>query len=119
MKTTFFSLTTILVLFYTFLAAANPTFTKEHTTYTKSDVIFSLPKEIVPLMAPATPAEATFDDADNTGTIDTTLERVFKLRPVTPKEASFDDIVPGRVGESFSLLPITPNEATFEDLTAK
>jgi hypothetical protein len=60
--------------------------------------------ESVLIMAPATPAEATFEDMSPD-------INVFNLTPVTPKEATFEEESEGSV--DLSLAPTTPVEADF------
>ena len=58
-------------------------------------------------LAPATPAEATFEDMnDATAT-------AFKLAPVSPIEADFSDAISETTIDIFTLAPVTPIEADF------
>jgi hypothetical protein len=58
-------------------------------------------------LAPATPAEATFEDAnDATAT-------AFILAPVSPIEADFSDAISETTFDITTLAPVTPNEADF------
>ena len=58
-------------------------------------------------LAPATPSEATFEDAN-----DATFS-VFVLAPITPVEADFTDVVTESTINIATLSPVTPAEADF------
>jgi hypothetical protein len=58
-------------------------------------------------LAPATPVEATFEDAN-----DATVT-VFILAPVSPIEADFSDAISETTIDIFMLAPVTPSEADF------
>jgi hypothetical protein len=63
------------------------------------------------MLAPATPAEATFEDADGMITI---LVSASLLAPVIPVFADFSDGAPADINIS-NIAPVTPVEAEFED----
>lgn len=58
-------------------------------------------------LAPATPAEATFEDAN-----DATANFV-NLAPVSPIEADFSDVITETTIDITALAPVTPTEADF------
>ena len=119
MKTTLFSLTTVLVFSYNFLFAANPSFTKEKNTSAKIEVLPGLLKEITLQLSPVTPFEATFEDTIMSGIFKISGDQILKMAPVTPEEASFEDEFSDNTHETYILSPLTPKEATFEDSIAK
>jgi hypothetical protein len=57
-------------------------------------------------LAPATPAEATFEDANDVST-------AFSLAPTIPFEADFSDAIPESTINITTLAPVTPIEADF------
>ena len=58
-------------------------------------------------LAPATPAEATFEDANYA------TATAFILAPVTPIEADFSDAISETTIDITTLTPVTPSEADF------
>jgi hypothetical protein len=58
-------------------------------------------------LAPNTPAEATFEDANDATVI------AFNLAPVSPIEADFTDEIPEATIDITTLAPVTPGEADF------
>ena len=58
-------------------------------------------------LAPATPAEATFEDANDATTT------AFILAPVSPIEADFSDAISETTVDITTLAPVTPFEADF------
>ncbi len=62
-------------------------------------------------LAPATPAEATFEVV-NTITIDFAT-----LSPVVPNEADFNDVAPESAIDLMNLMPVAPAAADFYDVT--
>jgi hypothetical protein len=58
-------------------------------------------------LAPSTPAEATFEDANEATAI------AFNLAPVSPIEADFSDAIPEMNIDISTLAPVTPIEADF------
>jgi hypothetical protein len=115
MKTIIFSLAMILVFYNNFLFASNPSITKERNFITKNDALFYLPKETTLQLAPVTPTEATFEDADKIGSKENNGYSLKKIAPITPKEATFEEVlsIPEINIPVFST--IVPVEATFED----
>jgi hypothetical protein len=65
-------------------------------------------------LAPVTPAEASFEDAELTNTFNYGIS---VLAPVTPVEADFSDVVPEKNIDLTILAPVTPSEADFTDNT--
>jgi len=59
------------------------------------------------LLAPATPAEATFEDVNDAIAI------AFILSPVSPVEADFSDAIGETTIDIITLAPVTPSEADF------
>ena len=57
-------------------------------------------------LAPATPAEATFENAD---------DATINLAPIAPIEADFSDIAPEVVIDFSIMAPVTPSEADFSN----
>jgi hypothetical protein len=67
------------------------------------------------MLAPTTPAEATFEADFSDGAPVTEIHN-FNLAPVTPKEADFEDENGTNNASSIrDLAPVTPNDADFED----
>lgn len=99
MKTTTIILATLLTLQISFLFAGNESITATPAT----EVSFSA----VSMLAPSTPAEATFEEA---GSVTFDLEA---LAPATPPAADFEEMVP--VIDLSALSPATPAEADFTD----
>jgi hypothetical protein len=60
------------------------------------------------VLAPVTPAEATFEEMEPTRIMTGTLA------PVTPAEADFSDAIESTVVDNSLLAPVTPAEADFE-----
>jgi hypothetical protein len=58
------------------------------------------------LLAPAVPAEATFEEM-------IMVNEISSLMPVTPSEATFEDIS-GDLTSPFDLAPVAPIQADFE-----
>lgn len=58
-------------------------------------------------LAPSTPAEATFEDANDA------IAVAFILAPVTPIEADFSDVISETTIDITTLAPVTPIEADF------
>jgi hypothetical protein len=58
-------------------------------------------------LAPITPAEATFEDANDA------IVFAFNLSPVSPIEADFSDAIPETTFDISTLAPVTPSEADF------
>jgi hypothetical protein len=58
-------------------------------------------------LAPATPAEATFEETNDVTAI------AFKLAPSTPIEADFSDVITETTIYITTLAPVTPSEADF------
>jgi len=58
-------------------------------------------------LAPATPGEATFEDATEAAVT------AFTLAPVSPVEADFSDAISETTIDIFTLAPVTPSEADF------
>jgi hypothetical protein len=117
MKTLLFSLTTLLVFYNTPIFASNPTTTNDKNIMTKSEARSGLTYETILQLAPVTPTEATFEDADYTVTNNATADQMKRMAPVTPKEAGFEEITNAIL--SFIRHPFTPKEATFEDAVTK
>jgi hypothetical protein len=65
-------------------------------------------------LAPATPAEATFEDFND---LYPSVKVVEGLAPVLPMVAGFNDEAPVTEVSVTSLAPVTPKEADFEDET--
>jgi hypothetical protein len=64
-------------------------------------------KSVQTLLAPNTPAEATFEDVNDATAI------AFNLSPVSPIEADFSDAIPETTINITTLAPVTPFEADF------
>ena len=58
-------------------------------------------------LAPSTPSEATFEDANDATGI------AFNLAPISPLEADFSDEIPETTNDIITLAPVTPSEAEF------
>ena len=115
MKTMILFLTTILFFTHTLLAV-NPSTTKEKIYVPNNEVRTDLQRGITQQLAPATPGEATFEEAYSPiAVIMTGMDEITKLAPITPKEAVFGDEFPSDSIAIYRLSPSTPNEATFED----
>jgi hypothetical protein len=65
-------------------------------------------------LAPVTPVEASFEDAELTNTFNYSIS---VLAPVTPVEADFSDVVPEKNIDLTILAPVTPAQADFSDNT--
>ena len=65
------------------------------------------------LLAPVTPIEATFEEAELTNTFTFDFSA---LAPVTPEEADFSDVVPEKNMDFSILAPVTPSEADFNEI---
>ena len=63
------------------------------------------------VLAPVTPAEATFEDATESNAFAFNFS---DLAPVTPVEADFNDNTEVPVNDFSALAPVTPVEADFE-----
>ena len=96
MKTTSIILATVLTLSINVLFASNDDAILNKETY-------SIPA----LLAPATPAEATFEDLNEATTT------AFMLSPVSPVEADFSDAISETTINITTLAPVTPSEADF------
>jgi hypothetical protein len=119
MKTIIFPLALILVFYTDFLFASNPSITKERIFITKTEVHNNLYLEITLQLAPATPSEATFEDADRIGSLENNGYSLKKIAPVTPREATFDDVPSFPELKTTFFSPVVPTEATFEDSIAQ
>lgn len=64
-----------------------------------------------PILAPVTPAEATFEDVSEAGA---TAIDIVALIPMIPMTADFSDGAP-EAGIQINLAPVTPKEADFEE----
>jgi hypothetical protein len=64
------------------------------------------------VLAPVTPAEATFEDAVE---VNSTTINLSVLAPSVPKIADFSDGAPSTEMSRINLAPVTPKEADFED----
>ena len=94
MKATTIILATVLTLSMNVLFAGNDGVAVNSETNT------------VLVLAPSTPAEATFEDM-------TEATATFNLAPVTPIEADFSDVVTELTINITTLAPVTPSEADF------
>ena len=104
MKTTIFTLATILSLQLNILFAGN---NETRTSVNNETVSLTISK-----MAPVIPNEATFEDATlaNPESFDFS-----KLVPQVPSEADFSEIVPEKHIDLSILAPVVPAEADFND----
>jgi hypothetical protein len=114
MKTAFFSLTILLVLFTSLVLAANPTSTKERGTSVKNEIRIIITIETSDELAPMPPVIATFDENGFTGFSEESTKGNSEWAPATPKEASFEELS-ADTANGANLRPLTPREATFED----
>jgi hypothetical protein len=111
MKTTNFILTALFVTNFSFLSAGNPK-TNILKVNDKSDNIALSNAEL----APVTPNEAFFNDAEPKP-----LNEITRLAPITPKEATFEEPKSEFNSQSINpfilqkMAPVTPKEADFED----
>ena len=65
-------------------------------------------------LAPVTPVEATFEEANETNAFNFDF---LTLAPETPAEADFSDVVPEKNPDLTILAPVTPAEADFNENT--
>jgi hypothetical protein len=104
MKATTIIIAAVLSLQVSFLSAGNndlnPNVNNETSLYN------------IEMLAPVTPAEATFEDATETVALNFDLSL---LAPVTPMEADFSDVVPEKNIDLTILAPVTPAEADFNE----
>ena len=113
MKTIFHILTALFVMNFTLLSAGNPKVIIVKAKVKADDIAFHYAE-----LAPVTPKEAFFNDAEPRP-----LAEINHLAPITPKEATFEDIMVELNIQSISPLilqkiaPVTPKEADFEDDT--
>jgi hypothetical protein len=100
MKATIIILAAVLTLTANAIFAGNET---SSTPVTTDNTTISMK-----FLAPATPAEATFDDL-------IVVNEITDLLPVTPSEATFED-VPIVITSIVNLAPVVPTQADFEDV---
>jgi hypothetical protein len=110
MKTTIHILTVIFLMNFTLLSAGNPNIILVKVNV-KTDNIDVRNAEL----APVTPKEALFNDAEPRP-----LSEIVRLAPITPREATFEDFQADGIQFSNPLIlqkiaPVTPKEAEFED----
>ena len=97
MKATITILATIFALSMNVLFASND----------GAAVINSMTSSTFTALAPATPAEATFEE------VNVATANAFILAPVSPMEADFSDAVSETTIDITTLAPVTPSEADF------
>ncbi len=107
MKTTIITLAFVSFFITNILAASNPDKDCSKTTTQESCQVMSLSVVCLASLSPATPLEATFEDAELNADA---LMNYSYLRPETPKEADFSD-----PAMSPDLKPAVPVLADFND----
>jgi len=113
MKTIIIMLTALFVMNFTLLSAGNPRVNIVKVNVKTDNIAYRHAE-----LAPVTPKEAFFNDAEPRP-----LAEINHLAPITPKEATFEDIMVELNIQSISPLilqkiaPVTPKEADFEDDT--
>ncbi len=106
---TFYLLAALLGLQFNTLFAA---VTFNESTLLSKDALTGI---ALTILAPVTPAEATFDDVVETSF---TGFEISALAPAVPMIADFSDGAPVAEFSTVTLAPVTPKEADFEDAAA-